>query len=82
VTSTFLQQYIARHCTGTRYEFQFVLLHRTDVHTWVRRYCNIHKGADAYYTTTTSRYVQVRTANLTSQMTRLSEFYDADGAAS
>jgi hypothetical protein len=31
VTSTVLQQYIARHCTCTRYIFQFVLFHRTDV---------------------------------------------------
>jgi hypothetical protein len=52
------------------------------VHTWVRRYCNIHKGVDAYSTTSTSRYVHVRTVNLTSHMTRLSEFSDAEGAAS
>jgi hypothetical protein len=45
--------------------------------TWVRRYCNIHKGSDAYCTTNTSWYVQVRTLNLTSQMTRLSEFSNA-----
>jgi hypothetical protein len=44
--------------------------------TWVRRYCNIHKGFDAYCTTITSRYVHVRTVNLTSQKTRLSEVSD------
>jgi hypothetical protein len=47
VTSTVQQQYIAGHCTCTRYGFQFVLFHKTDVQTWVRRYCNIYKGADA-----------------------------------
>jgi hypothetical protein len=41
VTSTVLQQYIARHCTSTRYGYQIVLFHRTDVCSWVRRYCNI-----------------------------------------
>jgi hypothetical protein len=46
--------------------------------TWVRRYCNIYKGTDAYSTTNTYWYVQVRTINLTSQMTRLSEFSDAE----
>jgi hypothetical protein len=46
--------------------------------TWVRRYCNISKGFDAYCTTITSRYVHVRTVNLTSQMTRLSEVSDAE----
>jgi hypothetical protein len=56
--------------------------HRTDVQTWVRRYYNIHKGANAYCTTITSRYVHVRTVNLTSQMTRLSKFSDAEGAES
>jgi hypothetical protein len=50
--------------------------------TWVRRYCNIHKGFDAYCTTNTSWYVQVRTFNLTSHMTRLSEFSNAEPAAS
>jgi hypothetical protein len=45
--------------------------------TWVRRYFNIHKGFDAYCTTNTSWYVQVRTVNLISQMTRLSEVSDA-----
>jgi hypothetical protein len=46
--------------------------------TWVRRYCNISKGFDAYCTTSTSRYVLVRTVNLTSQMTRLSEVSNAE----
>jgi hypothetical protein len=46
--------------------------------TWVRRYCNIQKGFDAYSTTNTLWYVQVRTVNLTSEMTRLSKFYDAE----
>jgi hypothetical protein len=46
--------------------------------TWVRRYGNIHKGFDAYCMTNTSWYVHVRTINLTSQMTRLSEFSDAE----
>jgi hypothetical protein len=46
--------------------------------TWVRRYGNIHKEFDAYYTTSTFRYVQVRTVNLTSQKTRLSEVSDAE----
>jgi hypothetical protein len=41
--------------------------------TWVRHYCNIHKGSDAHCTTSTSRYGQVRRVNLTSQMTRQSE---------
>jgi hypothetical protein len=51
--------------------------------TWVvRRYCNIHKGSYAYYTTSTSRYVQVCTRNLTSQKARLSEVSDAEWAAS
>jgi hypothetical protein len=45
--------------------------------TWVRRYCNISKGSDAYCTTSNSRYVKVRTLNLTSQMTRLSEVSNA-----
>jgi hypothetical protein len=45
--------------------------------TWVRRYYNMHKGSNAYYTTNTSWYVHVRTVNLTSQMTRLSEFSNA-----
>jgi hypothetical protein len=45
--------------------------------TWVRRHCNIRKGSDAYCTTNTSWYVQVRTFSLTSQMTRLSEVSDA-----
>jgi hypothetical protein len=45
--------------------------------TWVRRYCNIHKGFDAYCTTNTFWYVQVLTINLTSHMTRLSEVSDA-----
>jgi hypothetical protein len=40
VTSTVLQQYIVGHCTCTRYGFQFVLFHRMDVYSWVRRYCN------------------------------------------
>jgi hypothetical protein len=44
--------------------------------TWVRRYYNIHKGADVYCTTNTSSYVHVRTNNLTSQVTRLSEVSD------
>jgi hypothetical protein len=34
--------------------------------TWVRRYCNIRKGFDAYFTTSTSQHVQVRTFNITS----------------
>jgi hypothetical protein len=42
--------------------------------TWVRRYCNISKGSNAYCTTSTSRYVQVRTVSLTSQMTRQARF--------
>jgi hypothetical protein len=42
--------------------------------TWVCRYCNISKGSCAYCTTITSRYVQVRTVNLTSQMTRQARF--------
>jgi hypothetical protein len=46
--------------------------------TWVRRYYNIHKGYDAYCTTITSWYVQVRTYNLTSQKTRLSEVSNAE----
>jgi hypothetical protein len=50
--------------------------------TWVRHYCNIHMGFDAYCTTNTSWYVHVRTVNLTSEMTRLSEFSDAEWAAS
>jgi hypothetical protein len=50
--------------------------------TWVRRYWNIHKGSYAYCTTSNSRYVQVRTVNLTSQMTRLSEVSDTECAAS
>jgi hypothetical protein len=41
VTSTVQQLYIVGHCTGTRYGFQFVLFHRTDVYSWVRRYDNI-----------------------------------------
>jgi hypothetical protein len=45
--------------------------------TWVRRYCNISMDSDAYCTTNTSRYVQVRTINLTSHITRLSEVSDA-----
>jgi hypothetical protein len=31
VTSIVMQQYIARHCTCTRYKFRFVLFHRKDV---------------------------------------------------
>jgi hypothetical protein len=46
--------------------------------TWVRRNCNIHKGSYAYCTTSTSRYAHVRTVNLTSHMTRLSEVSDAE----
>jgi hypothetical protein len=46
--------------------------------TWVRRYCNISKGHDAYCMTSTSGYVHVRTVNLTSQMTRLSEFFNVE----
>jgi hypothetical protein len=46
--------------------------------TWVRRYCNIRKGYDAYYTTNTSWYVHVRRVNLTSHMTRLSEVSNAE----
>jgi hypothetical protein len=42
--------------------------------TWVRRYCNISKGSHAYYTTSTSWYVQVRTINLASHMTRQAKF--------
>jgi hypothetical protein len=45
---------------------------------WVRRYCNVSKGSDAYCTTSTSRYVHVRILNLTSRMTRLSEVSDAE----
>jgi hypothetical protein len=41
--------------------------------TWVRRYCNISKGFDAYYTST-SRYIHARTISLTSQMTRQARF--------
>jgi hypothetical protein len=46
--------------------------------TYVRRYYNIRKGSDAYYTTNTSWYVQVSTINQTSQMTRLSEVSNAE----
>jgi hypothetical protein len=42
--------------------------------TWVRHYCNISKGSNAYCTTSTSRYVQVRIVNLTSQITRQARF--------
>jgi hypothetical protein len=46
--------------------------------TWVRRYYSISKGSDAYYTTSTFRYVHVRTINLTSETRRLSEVSDAE----
>jgi hypothetical protein len=42
--------------------------------TWVRRYSNVSKGSHAYRTTSTSRYLHVRTVNLTSQMTRQARF--------
>jgi hypothetical protein len=42
--------------------------------TWVRRYCNISKGFDAYCTAITSQYVLIRTMNLISQMTRQARF--------
>jgi hypothetical protein len=46
--------------------------------TWVRHYRNISKGSNAYSMTIISRYVQVRTVNLTSRKTRLSEVSDAE----
>jgi hypothetical protein len=42
--------------------------------TWVLRYFNISKGSYAYCTTSTSRYVHVRTIHLTSQTTRQARF--------
>jgi hypothetical protein len=57
VTSTVLQQYIAGYCTSTRYGFQSVLFHRTDVYSWVRRYCNIVRVLMLQY----DQYLPVRT---------------------
>jgi hypothetical protein len=73
------------HC-GTLYMYSLVIPIRVFPSdgrtTWVHRYCNIQRGSDAYCTTITSRYVQVRTFNLTSQKTRLSEVSDTELAAS
>ena len=57
VTSTVLQQYIAVHCAGTGYGFQFVLFHKMDVYSWVRRYCNIVMVLMLQY----DQYLPVRT---------------------
>jgi hypothetical protein len=57
VTSTVLQQYIARHCIGTRYGYQFVLFHMMDVYSWVRRYCSIVMVLMLQY----DQYLPVRT---------------------
>jgi hypothetical protein len=64
----------------TLYRYLLLIPNRafpTDGRTmWVRRYCNISKDSDAYCTTNTFRYVHVRTDNLTSHKTRLSEVSD------
>jgi hypothetical protein len=65
------------HCK-TLYKYSLLILIRAFPSegrtTWVRRYCNISKGSNAYCTTCTSRYVLVRTVNLTCEMTRQARF--------
>jgi hypothetical protein len=65
------------HCRKM-YKYSLLIIIRTFPSegrtTSVRCNCNISKGSDAYSTTNTSRCVQVRTVNLTSQMTRQARF--------